>query len=278
MRTTRPGTSASSTLAIVSQYASTVTASESPNPAGYAAAVTFTAVVSEVNGTVPTGTITFTVDGTVIGTGTLDATGKATFVYNRIAVGGRHALGGGPPIPEMCPTCPGPRPNSTLTITGLTSNVTLTYVAPIPANPPGQPDAQSVYGQNVTLTAQLTVLNGVVPDGTFSFYVNGNLLGTAPSDATGKGVLVTPEHSGRHRRDPERDLRGRYDLCRHHGRGGCVAEVGRGGPADDDHRDALVESERVRPAADVHGAGQRRGALHGQRHAGPHRHGALAAG
>ena len=67
--------------------ASTTTAlSASPNPSTYGQSVTFKAKVASSGGT-PTGSVSFTDSGTLLGTGTLDPTGTATFSTSALLAG-----------------------------------------------------------------------------------------------------------------------------------------------------------------------------------------------
>jgi len=62
------------------------TLTSSPNPSSAGQTVTFTSVVSSSAGT-PGGTVTFKQGTTTLGTGTLDATGMATYSISSLAVG-----------------------------------------------------------------------------------------------------------------------------------------------------------------------------------------------
>ncbi len=104
----------------------------SPNPSGYGSPVTLTATVTKSSGTgTPTGTVTFHLgspSGTVVGTGTLNASGQAS-CHDQLAPGGdrqplrrllgRHPLlglhlaGAGPERDRSArPSAPGPTPTS----------------------------------------------------------------------------------------------------------------------------------------------------------------------
>src|SRR5262249_38229733 len=69
----------------ITQANSTTTVSSSSSTSVYGQSVTFTATVTSGSGT-PTGTVTFLDGSTILGTGTLDATGKATFTTSGLAV------------------------------------------------------------------------------------------------------------------------------------------------------------------------------------------------
>ena len=76
---------------VVTLNPTTVTLTAAPNPAYVGQAVTLTAAAAASGGAVPAGTVTFLDGTTVLGTGTLDATGHATFTTSGLAVG-THAL------------------------------------------------------------------------------------------------------------------------------------------------------------------------------------------
>src|SRR5262249_20276885 len=69
---------------VVNQGATTITLTSSPNPSAFGRFVTFTATVT---GSSPTGTVTFKDGSTVIGTGTLNGSGQATFTTCTLSVG-----------------------------------------------------------------------------------------------------------------------------------------------------------------------------------------------
>ena len=70
----------------VSPVATTTTITSSGSPATAAASVTFTATVTTANG-VPTGTVNFTDGGNLLGTGTLNSSGIATFSTTTLTAG-----------------------------------------------------------------------------------------------------------------------------------------------------------------------------------------------
>ena len=80
--------STSSPLAqTVTKAATTTTLVSSKNPSTHGTAVTFTATVKPAFGGVATGTVTFKQGTTVLGTGTVNASNKATFTTSSLAVG-----------------------------------------------------------------------------------------------------------------------------------------------------------------------------------------------
>ncbi len=81
------GTSLVDTQA-VNQAASTATLTSAPNPSVFGQSVTFTATVAaaEPGSGTPTGTVQFEEGSTVLGTGTLDGSGEATFSTSTLSV------------------------------------------------------------------------------------------------------------------------------------------------------------------------------------------------
>jgi hypothetical protein len=81
-------TSTSAVISEVTKAAATTThLVSSHNPATHATSVTFTATVTAASGPTPTGTVAFKDGATIIGTGTLNASGVATFSTSTLAVG-----------------------------------------------------------------------------------------------------------------------------------------------------------------------------------------------
>jgi hypothetical protein len=76
----------------VTQGATTTALTSSPNPANTISKVTFTATVARAAGVAPTGTVTFHDGRTTIGTGTLSATGVATFTIATGMTAGTHTV------------------------------------------------------------------------------------------------------------------------------------------------------------------------------------------
>jgi hypothetical protein len=62
-----------------------------PNPSVYGESITITATVSSASGITPTGVVTFTQDGSPLGTGNLDGSGKVALVIDSLAAGA-HAI------------------------------------------------------------------------------------------------------------------------------------------------------------------------------------------
>jgi hypothetical protein len=156
--------SASAPLALTVVQATTQTAlAVTPNPALVLAPITFTATVTG-NGGAPTGSVNFLANGNVIGAGTLNTSGTATFATSTLAAGtyavtasytGDANDAGSTSLPVS------------LTVS-LATTATAITVAPNPA----------LVGAAVTITARVTG-NGGTPTGSVNFIANGTTLASA---------------------------------------------------------------------------------------------------
>ncbi len=147
----------------------TTSVTASPNPSVDGQPVTFTATVTPTQPGVgtPTGSVSFSEGGTLLGTRTLDAEGNATFNTTTLALGS-HTI-----------TASYAGDANFIATSGSVAQVvkwygTTTVVSAFP-NP-------SVYGQPVTFAATVAAGQpGVgVPTGTVTFSDGGTLLGSAP--------------------------------------------------------------------------------------------------
>jgi hypothetical protein len=167
-----------SPLTIGQGTAAAVVAS-SLNPSNYGQSVTFTATLTGPN-TIPTGTVTFLDGATVIGTGTLDATGKATMATSALVVGNHPitAQYGGDSNFGAATSAP-----ITQTVDAVAATVTVTSSI----NP-------SSFGQSVTFTVTVTG-TGATPTGTVVVTDGATALGTITLNS-GSGVLTTATLTG----------------------------------------------------------------------------------
>ncbi len=165
---------------------STVSIAATPNPVTFGNTVTFTATVDQF-GAVPTGLVTFSANGMDIGSSML-AGGKATFMssgpfpvgtltFSASYEGDANYFSGTSPI-------------RSITVDPLASNVGLTYETGFADAMNG--DAQTIFGGKTTYTATIAPVGANDPTGTFTFFANTTLLGTAKVDATGMATLVSP--------------------------------------------------------------------------------------
>ena len=75
----------------VSKAATTASLVSAPDPSAVGQLVTFTATRTSSTGAIPTGSVSFKQGGTTLGTGTLNATGTATFSTSTLTAGS-HAI------------------------------------------------------------------------------------------------------------------------------------------------------------------------------------------
>lgn len=146
----------------------------SGSPAVVLSSVTFTATVSG-NGGTPTGTVTFQVDGATAGTGTLNASGVATFADSSLAVGSHtvSASYGGDTNDN---------PSASTSLTQVETPISTT--TSLGASSTGGANAQAV------LVATVLAPTGPTPTGTVTFTSGSNVIGTATLDSNGVATLV----------------------------------------------------------------------------------------
>jgi large repetitive protein len=170
--------STSPAISQVVQDATTGTAlTASANPAIAGTTITFTARVTvTTGGGVPTGTVNFYNGTTLLGTGTLNGTGVATYATNTLPIG----------TYSITAVYQGDTNNTgstsaalSLSVIGATTNVTLTASATaVTVNTP------------VTFTATVKG-NGATPTGTVTFMDGATALGTGTLNAQGVATLTT---------------------------------------------------------------------------------------
>ena len=139
--------------------------------------VTFTDTLSVVNAAAPTGTVTFYNGTTVIGTGTVNSSGVATLSTTSLPVG----------ADTVTAVYAGDAAYNTATSNAVTENVTkatgtdtLSTSNPAPS-----------FGQSVTFTDTLPIVNTVVPTGTVTFYNGTSAIGTGTVNSSGTATLTT---------------------------------------------------------------------------------------
>jgi hypothetical protein len=164
----------------VGQGSATAVVASSLSPSNYGVSVTFTATVTGPNA-IPTGTITFLDGATTIGTGILDATGKATMSISSLVVG-NHPItvqyGGDSNFNAVTSSSITQTVNAVAAIVTVTSSI----------NP-------STFGQSVVFTATVTGA-GATPTGTVAVTDGATTLGTITLNASGSGVLTTATLTG----------------------------------------------------------------------------------
>jgi len=165
-------------LATIPQVVTATTLLASPNPAFAGQPVTLTATVVPAPAQTPAGTVSFFNGATLLGTGTVDSSGIASFSTSSLPLG----------TSSLTAVYSGNTGSvgSTSTAQSVTINpqtVTATALAALP-NP-------STVGQPVTLTATVTPAPTGTPAGTVSFFSGSTLLGTAKVNSSGVATLIT---------------------------------------------------------------------------------------
>lgn len=152
----------------VAKSATTTAVASDTNPAAAGQTVTFTATVSDSVAGTPTGTVTFKDGTTTLGSGTLNASGQATFStsvlsatpHSITAVYGGDANFSGSTSPALSQLVNAPA--AVGTTTSLASSL-----------------GTSTYGQGVTFTATVSPASGTgTPSGTVQFTVDGSNVGS----------------------------------------------------------------------------------------------------
>jgi large repetitive protein len=156
--------SASAALPLTVAQAISLTAlNVTPNPALVQVPITFTANVAG-NGGTPTGSVNFLANGTVIGAGTLNASGVATFTTSTLAAGTYSIT-----AVYAGDTNDAGSTSAAVSLTvSLATTATAVTVLPDPA----------LVGTAITITAKVTG-NGGTPTGSVNFIANGTTLNTA---------------------------------------------------------------------------------------------------
>ena len=138
-----------------------------PNPALVLAPITFTANVTS-NGGAPTGSVNFLANGNVIGAGTVNASGVATFTTSTLAAGTYSVTAS-----YTGDTNDAGSTSAAVSLTvSLATTATAITVTPNPA----------LVGTAVTITAKVTG-NGGTPTGTVNFIASGTTLASATLNA-----------------------------------------------------------------------------------------------
>jgi hypothetical protein len=175
--------STSSTLTeVVGQTSSHTTLASSANPAVFGQTVTFMATVGAVSpgaGT-PSGTVTFKDGGTTLGTGSLNASGQATFSISTLALGTHASItasyGGDGNFQTST--------SSTLSqVVGMADSSTALTASTNPA----------LIGASVTFTATVSAASPAsgTPTGTVLFQDNGATIDTETLNSSGVATFTT---------------------------------------------------------------------------------------
>jgi len=160
----------------VIQATTQVVLTSSANPAQVLSAVVFKAVVSG-NGGTPTGQVKFSVDGASVNSGSLDASGAASFSDSSLPVGSH----------QIVATYAGDTDDA-----GSSSSALTQVINPIPTvTDLGQSSTGGATPQAI-LVATTLAATGPTPTGTITFKSGGKVIGSAPLDPTGVATL-TPD-------------------------------------------------------------------------------------
>jgi hypothetical protein len=170
------GSSATLSLIVV-QATTTTTVTATPSPATVQGTITFSVVVTG-NGTTPTGTVNFLANGSIaLGTGTLDATGKASVTYSTLGAG----------TYQITAVYNGDTNNAGSTSAAITEVVGLLVTTT-------DLSTASTTGANSQTILVSTVQNsgsvGPAPTGSVTFTSGTNVVGTATLNADGVATLT----------------------------------------------------------------------------------------
>ena len=169
----------------LAQQVTAVSLSASPAATAYAGAVTLTSkvtpntVAANLNNPAATagGTVTFYDGTTLLGTGTIDATGTATFTTNGL-LAGSHAL------TAVYGSDPNFQGSTSATVTVPVAKATTTTGLTVSA-------ASAPLGASITLTGTLTTQQGGTPTGSLVFFDEAAILATVPLTAMNNATYTT---------------------------------------------------------------------------------------
>ncbi len=173
-------TSACQISQTVNLAATTTAIASSASTSVFGQWVTFTATLTTKSpGTgIPTGIVTFLDGGSALGTGVLNATGKATFSTSALAVGSHviTAYYGGSANQNVSSAKLTQAVKGAATITAISSSA-----------------SSSAFGQWVTFTATVTAKSpsSAIPTGAVRFFDGTTVIGIGAVDATGKATFTT---------------------------------------------------------------------------------------
>ena len=168
-----PGTSAVLNQ-VVNQAQTTTVIAAAPNPGFAGGAIAFTATVTLTQGVnVPTGAVTFTNGGVVLGSAAVGASGTAT-INTALAVGAYSVVATYSGDLNDAGSASSPLPVTVAIAT------TSTAVSALPS--------PAIVDSPVVTTAKVTG-NGGIPTGAVTFSADGASIGTANLDATGAATL-----------------------------------------------------------------------------------------
>ena len=152
-------TSVGHVVQVVNAAHTTTTITSSKNPSSFGDSVTLTAFISAApSAAIPTGSVTFTIDGHDVGSVPVGGTGSASFTTAGLAIG-THAV--------VAQYFSDSTNFTSSTSPGLAQQVNLTITTTLSSS-----DASSLAGQAVTFTAVVSAPEGGTPSGTVTFKVD----------------------------------------------------------------------------------------------------------
>jgi hypothetical protein len=152
------------------EAATSTSVSSSANPSQFLQSVTFTATVTATFGGTPNGTVKFKDGSTVIGTGTLNGSGVATFTTTSLGVGTHNITAAYQGNSNF-------HASSSSVLKQVVNKAKTTSTLKSSLNP-------SKKGQKVTFTAHVTGQFGGTPTGTVTFKDGSTVLGTGTINKT----------------------------------------------------------------------------------------------
>jgi polygalacturonase len=177
--------SGSSVVALAVNAATTTTLAASPNPVNFGSPLTLTATVAAGILTPPAGgTVTFYDGANVLGTGTLNGSGVATYTTSALS-GGSHSITA--TYAGVSGYASSTSSSVTVAVTG-GAVATTTVLTVNPATPVS-------FGTAITFTATVTASGGT-PTGSVAFMDGVTQIGTATLDGTGKANFATSSLAG----------------------------------------------------------------------------------
>jgi len=159
---------------VVTAGKTTVALTSSASPAEALSSVKFSATVNST-GVMPTGSITFTVDGTAVSTSVVDASGSASFTDSALTVG----------VHNIVASYAGDTDNS-----GSTSASLAETIQPIPTLTDLTTSTSGGNTPQSVLIATAVSSTGPVPTGTITFTSSGSVIGTTQLDVDGVATLT----------------------------------------------------------------------------------------
>ena len=161
---------------VVAKVATITTLTAAPNPSDVGAPVQFTATVTAAGGSVPDGSVTFSIDGTDQPPISLDAAGMATLSTSSLAAG-THAVEA--------------RYTGTARYAASSDDVSQVVSRKLSATALTSSLNPSQVGDEVTFTATVTVGEALVSAGTVTFSIDGTDAATVAVSAAGVATLTS---------------------------------------------------------------------------------------